>query len=178
MIILPSMDLSDMYTTMGIILSMYEERLSTRITLDYNAQALDHRLRTPGEEIAFTARPKIHSYSQIFRYSQSIFCLPHRPKFSDFFDFCHHWVSVVRESCLSIVIKLASFVGLQVGTCLVEGPTGMGTGLHSPATTTTRNGRETKKNGANSWRLHHDMTSPAEDVTTGHAAPSTPRQRP
>ena len=36
---------------------------------------------------------------------------------------------------------------------------------------TTRNGRETKKNGANSWRLHHDMTSPAEDVTTGHAAP-------
>ena len=52
------MDLSDMYTTMGIILSMYEERLSTRITLDYNAQALDHRLRTPSEEIAFTARPK------------------------------------------------------------------------------------------------------------------------
>jgi hypothetical protein len=41
MIILPSMDLSDMYTTMGIILSMYEEHLSTRITLDYNAQALD-----------------------------------------------------------------------------------------------------------------------------------------
>ena len=41
MIILPSMDLSDMYTTMGIILSMYEERLSTRITLDYNEQALD-----------------------------------------------------------------------------------------------------------------------------------------
>ena len=41
MISLPSMDLSDMYTTMGIILSMYEERLSTRITLDYNAQALD-----------------------------------------------------------------------------------------------------------------------------------------
>ena len=35
MIILPSMDLSDTYTTMGIILSMYEERLSTRITLDY-----------------------------------------------------------------------------------------------------------------------------------------------
>ena len=70
------------------------------------------------------------------------------------------------------MIKLASFVGLQVGTCLVEGPAGMGTtrALHSLAPT-TRNGRETKKNGANSWRLHHDMTSPAEDVTTGHAAP-------
>ena len=41
MIVLPSMDLSDMYTSIGMILSMYEERLSTRITLDYDAQALD-----------------------------------------------------------------------------------------------------------------------------------------
>ena len=44
-----------------------------------------------------TARPKINSQSQIFRCSQSIFCLPHRPKFSDFFDLCLHWVSVVRD---------------------------------------------------------------------------------
>ena len=55
-----------------------------------------HGLRTPGEEIAFTAWPKIKSQSQIFRYGQSIFCLPHRPKISDFFDLCLHWVSVVR----------------------------------------------------------------------------------
>ena len=55
-----------------------------------------HGLRTPGEEITFTARPKIHSHSQIFRYGRSIFCLPHRPKFSDFFDLRLHWVSVVR----------------------------------------------------------------------------------
>ena len=56
-----------------------------------------HELRTPSEEIAFTALPKIKSQSQIFRYSRSIFCLPHRPKFSDFSDLCLHWVSVVRE---------------------------------------------------------------------------------
>ena len=55
-----------------------------------------HGLRTPREEIAFTAQPKIQSQSQIFRYSRSIFCLPHRPKFSDIFDLCLHWVSVVR----------------------------------------------------------------------------------
>ena len=55
-----------------------------------------HGLRTHGEEIAFSARPKIHFHSQIFRYGQSLFCLPHRPKFSDFFDLCLHWVSVVR----------------------------------------------------------------------------------
>ena len=55
-----------------------------------------HGLRTPGEEIAFTSRPKINSHSQIFRYGRSIFCLPHRPKFSGFFDLCLHWVSVVR----------------------------------------------------------------------------------
>ena len=54
-------------------------------------------LRTPGEEIAFTARPKIHS--QIFRYGRSIFCLPHRPNFSDIFDLCLHWVFVVSEYC-------------------------------------------------------------------------------
>ena len=46
----------------------------------------NHGLRTPGEEIAITAWPKIHSQSQIFRYGRSIFCLPHQPKFSDFFD--------------------------------------------------------------------------------------------
>ena len=31
-----------------------------------------------------------------FRYGQSIFHLPHRPKFSDLFDLCRHWVTVVR----------------------------------------------------------------------------------
>ena len=51
----------------------------------------DHGLRTPREEIAFTARPKIQSQSQIFMYGRSIFCLP------DIFDLCLHWVSVVRD---------------------------------------------------------------------------------
>ena len=55
-----------------------------------------HRLRTPGEEIAYTARPKINSNSKIFRYGQSLFCLPHRPKFSYLFDLCLHWVSIIR----------------------------------------------------------------------------------
>ena len=58
-------------------------------------------LGTPGEEIAFATRPKIHSHSQIFRYDRSIFCLPHRPKFSDFFDLYLHWVSVVRD-CIAM----------------------------------------------------------------------------
>ena len=57
----------------------------------------NHGLRTSGEEIPFTAQPKINSQSKIFRYSRSMFCLPHRPKFSDFFDLCFHWVSVVRD---------------------------------------------------------------------------------
>ena len=62
---------------------------------------LEHGLRTPREELAFTARPKIHSHSQIFRYGRSIFCLPHRPNFSDIFDLCLHWVSVVRAFVIS-----------------------------------------------------------------------------
>ena len=56
-----------------------------------------HGLQTPGEEIAFTARPKINSQFPNFRYDRSILCLPHRPKFSDFFDLCLHWMSVVRD---------------------------------------------------------------------------------
>ena len=47
-----------------------------------------HGLRTPGEEMVITAWPKINSQSQIFRYGQSIFCLPHQPKFLYFFDLC------------------------------------------------------------------------------------------
>ena len=58
--------------------------------------SLAHGLRTPGQEITFTGRPKIHSHSQMFRYGRSIFCLPHGPKFSDFFGLYLHWVSVVR----------------------------------------------------------------------------------
>ena len=55
-----------------------------------------HGLRTPREEIAFTAWPKIQSQSQIFRYGRSIFCLPHRPNFSDIYDLCLRWLSIVR----------------------------------------------------------------------------------
>ena len=55
-----------------------------------------HGLRTPGEEIVFTAQPKIKSQSQICRYGGSIFCLPHQPKISGFFYLCVHWVSIVR----------------------------------------------------------------------------------
>ena len=62
-----------------------------------------HGLRTPREEIAFTARPKIQSQSQFFRYGGSIFCLPHRPNFSDIFDLCLHWVSVVRATWYSVL---------------------------------------------------------------------------
>ena len=69
--------------------------LSPSVWILANIQS-DHGLRTPGEEITFTAWRKINFHSQIFSYSRSIFCLPHRPKFSDFFDLCLHWVSVVR----------------------------------------------------------------------------------
>ena len=58
-----------------------------------------------------TVRPKSQSQSQIFRYGPSIFCLPHRPNFSDIFDLCLHWVSVVREwSELSALIKISRAV--------------------------------------------------------------------
>ena len=49
------------------------------------ADVWQHGLRTPREEIAFTARPKIHSQSHILSATSA-----------DNFDLCLHWVSVVR----------------------------------------------------------------------------------
>ena len=77
----------------------------------------DHVLQMPSEEIVFTAQPKIKSQSQIFRYGRSIFCLPHQPKFSDFFDLCLHWESVVREWDK---FKSSPRVGTQVNIALVK----------------------------------------------------------
>ena len=71
-----------------------------------------HGLRTPRQKIAFTTRPKIHSHSQIFRYVGSIFCLPHRPEFSDFFDLCLHWVSVVCANQDWLFVDLWFFTNL------------------------------------------------------------------
>ena len=69
----------------------------TKYALDNNF-CLAHGQRTPSEDIAFTARPKINSHSKIFRYGgRSICCLPHLPEFLDFFDLCLHWVSIVRD---------------------------------------------------------------------------------
>ena len=75
-------------------------------------QCSAHGLRTPREEIAFTARPKIQSQSQIFRCGRSIFCLPHRPNVSDFFDLCLHWVSVVRG--LRIRLRLSFSTSFRI----------------------------------------------------------------
>ena len=65
-----------------------------KLSILFNKQV--HGLRTPREEIALTAQPKIQSQPQIFWYGRSIFFLPHRPNFSDICDLCLHWVSVVR----------------------------------------------------------------------------------
>ena len=62
-----------------------------------------HGLRTPNEEIAFTAR-QIKFKSQIFRYGLNISCLPKRPKISDFFNLCLYWVSVVRDHIYKVQI--------------------------------------------------------------------------
>ena len=85
----------------------------------------EHGLRTPSEEITFTARPKIKSQSQIFRYGWSIFCLPYRPKISDFFDLCLHWVSVVRVSEYWVEVFHCKFLATLKGdiklvSCLFE----------------------------------------------------------
>ena len=67
-----------------------------RIGCNYNRKGT--KLENLMIVIPFTKRLKINSQSQIFRYHRSIFCQLHLPKFSDFFDLCLHWVSIVRGS--------------------------------------------------------------------------------
>ena len=71
---------------------------STCLHCNVRAHGRLHGLRRPREELVFTTQPKIQSQSQIFRYGRSIFGRPHWPNFSDIFDLCLHWVSVVRAA--------------------------------------------------------------------------------
>ena len=108
------------------------------ISLYYHrVQGSSHGPRTPGEEIAFTTRLKIHSHYHIFRYGRIIFCLPHWPKFSDFFDLCLHWVSVVLGSSHTVLL---SQKGCVFGKSVEKG-TNKGTHLYyetaADSTTTT-----------------------------------------
>ena len=64
------------------------------MTYEYRILNWFHELQIPRENKAFAAWQKIHSNSQIFRYSWSIFCLPYRPNFSGIFDLCLNWVSI------------------------------------------------------------------------------------
>ena len=79
-----------------------------------------HGLRTTGEEITFTAQPKIHAHSRIFSYGRNIFCLPHLPKFSDFFDLCFHWLSVVCVVVHSTLYVLETFLAFLTEFNLVK----------------------------------------------------------
>jgi hypothetical protein len=80
-----------------------------------------HGLRTPREEIAFTLQPKIQSQSQIFRYGGSKVCLPNRPNFSDIFDLCLHWVTVVRVPFHNIVYSPSTALAPAIeGRCTSE----------------------------------------------------------
>ena len=55
-----------------------------------------HGLRTPGEEIAFTARPKFTPTPKFLGTAEAYFVCHIGPSFQNFFDLCLHWVSVVR----------------------------------------------------------------------------------
>ena len=93
------------------VFSFFLSRNPKKHLLPFIINILKHRVRTPSKEIAFTARSKMHS--QIFRYDRSIFCLPHRPKFSDFFDLCLHWVSVVRVFKVQLLDLKYQLFGLR-----------------------------------------------------------------
>ena len=90
--------------------------------------ALTHGLQIPGEEIDFTAWPKIKSQSQSFRYCRSIFCLPHRPKISDFFLFMP--LLDVRSPCpvmyhCDLRVKVFNWHTLQMFAGIYRDPAGV-----------------------------------------------------
>ena len=76
-------------------------------------------LRTPGKIIAFTARPEIQSKSQILRYGQRTFCLPHRPKFFWFMPSLgvHAWTYLLDTAMGHWQFLSLSFVQLKGKHC-------------------------------------------------------------
>ena len=107
-------------STFASFLFIFDRFLGIRLESFYTFAInyfMTHGLRTPGEEIAFTARRKIKSQPQIYRYGRSIFCLPHRPKISGFFDLCLHWVSVVRVMTNTGFSELLVYFFLLLDTC-------------------------------------------------------------
>ena len=85
--------------------------LLCRLNLVISNNAHSHGLRTPGEEITFTEWPKIHSHSQIFRYSQSIFCTVLSATSAQIFRFLWFMPSLgVLSLCLKLLSKLKSTV--------------------------------------------------------------------
>ena len=85
------------------VVSPFSSLLVSMILVEAIWHTRVHGLRTPREEKAFTARPKIQFQSQIFRYGRSIFCLPHQPNFCRYF-----WLMPslgVRSPCAYINYK-------------------------------------------------------------------------
>jgi hypothetical protein len=102
--VIPSLSRHEKRCWMLVRLFAYFNALDTHCLENWDTY--HHGLWTPREKTAFTARPEIQSQSQIFRYGRSIFCLPNWPNFSDVFDLCLHWVSVVRAyHCSNIIIE-------------------------------------------------------------------------
>ena len=101
-----SIDNLDFIIKVNLLHKLSKVRTIFHEIISFSKYLVEYTTRTTDEEIAFTACPKIHSHSQIFRYGQSIFCLPHRPNFSDIFDLCLHWVSVVRSPWYTIFIYI------------------------------------------------------------------------
>ena len=57
---------------------------------------------------------KLNPNPKFLGMAEAYFCLPHRPNFSDFFDLCRHWVSVVR----GFIYANIKCVWLFICTCI------------------------------------------------------------
>ena len=79
--------------------------------------------RTTDAQRRISVLPKIHSHSQIFRYDQSIFCLSHRPNFSDIFG-CQQSVPamITGKSCFHYKEQVCSVATIG----FIPIPTGQG----------------------------------------------------
>ena len=78
-----------------------------RVTLQEVSDDLVHGLWRLSEEIAFS------KYGQKSTPTPNFLGLPHRPKFSDFFDLYLHWVSVVRALVPNCAIRWLSSTKLH-----------------------------------------------------------------
>ena len=86
------LDFFDVVQSAAGLFSLWTNELHSRKIEDWPTD-----YRRPVRKSTSLHCPKSTPTAKFLGTAEAYFCLPHQLKFSDFFDLCLHWVSIVRD---------------------------------------------------------------------------------